>query len=121
MIFIQAPAFGNSLPPELPSTNKGKPIPKLKAYKAEAPKTTSPVCDIYNNAPVNGAVVQGEATNPEITPIINTPAYEPPFCWLLIALSLFCQLAGKAKLNSPNIDRAKKINKTLKLISTIGC
>jgi len=44
----------------------------------------SPDCEIYNNAPVRGAVVQGEATKPEIAPINNTPIYEPPFCLLLI-------------------------------------
>jgi len=46
MIFIQAPALGSNLPPELPRISKGNPMPKLNAYKAEAPKTTSPVCDI---------------------------------------------------------------------------
>ena len=43
MIFIQAPALGNNFPPELPKIRSGNPIPKLNAYKADAPNTTSPV------------------------------------------------------------------------------
>ena len=70
---------------------------------------------------MSGAVVQGEATKPEITPIIATPAIEPPFCLLLILFSLFCQLAGRAKLKIPNIESARKINNILKAINTNGC
>ncbi len=43
IIFIQAPALGNNLPPELPKISNGNPIPKLNTYSADAPNTTSPV------------------------------------------------------------------------------
>ena len=48
-------------------------MPKLSAYRADAPKKMSPDCEIYKSAPVNGAVVQGDATKPEIAPMTNTP------------------------------------------------
>ena len=70
---------------------------------------------------MSGAVVQGEATKPDITPIMTTPAIDPPFCLLLILFNLFCQLVGKAKLKTPNIESARKINNMLNAINTKGC
>src|SRR5690606_36152895 len=55
---IQAPALGSSTPEEAPNSNRGTPDPQASANRAEPPSATSPVWEMNNRTPANGAATQ---------------------------------------------------------------
>lgn len=56
--------FRQYLPPKIPISSRGNPIPRLSKKSVAAPYSGLPFWAIYSNTPDNGALVQGDPIRP---------------------------------------------------------
>src|SRR5690625_5973846 len=120
MRFIHSPALGIQRLEVAPTTSSNTPEPQAKANNVNPPTTTSPVWEINNNTPANGAATQGPTMRADNIPITNTPPKRPAGKRFKRPCKRACSPAGACKVYTSNIDRASNAKSTAKLISTQG-
>ncbi|CFD85428.1 Uncharacterised protein [Bordetella pertussis] len=104
---IQGPVRGNSVPADAPTSSSGMPMPQAIANRAAPPRITSPVCEMYSNAPASGAATQGPTINADSAPMTRAPVTRPPGIRLERSLRRACRPAGIWKVKAPNIASAR--------------
>src|SRR5690625_1861533 len=120
MRFIHSPALGIQRLEVAPTTSSNTPEPQAKANNVNPPTTTSPVWEINNNTPANGAATQGPTMRADNIPITNTPPKRPAGKRFKRPCKRACMPAGACKVYTSNMDKASNANKTAKLINTQG-
>src|SRR5690606_30746039 len=119
-VFIHGPAFGSSLPAEVPTTRSGAPMPRLNANSAPAPRTTSPLWPITASAATSGGATQVVTISADSAPITAVPANVPAFCRFARFATRVWMAAGICRLKTPNIDSASTTKRLAKSVMIQG-
>ena len=119
MMCRASPPSGRKRPKDVPTTIRGKPMPRAKANKTPAPTRALPDCEMNNKAPTNAGVTQGETITADRAPKSAAPPIFPCLILLLSAYSFWRQGDGNSNLNQPNMPAASSTK--IKANGTISC